>query len=110
MRFSDFDAEDSSIASVALIDGQKVAAYIYREYNETTRRMMYRVYDTHGKEILPMRASLHEQKRKLKDMEYDLSLGIGAHMLNEHTRPKPRRRRIERKLRTLGRGTRSYGR
>lgn len=111
MSFSDFDAEgdERGIASVALIDGQKVAAYIYHEFNETTMRTMYRVYDTNGKELLPIRASLHEQKRKLKDIEHELSLGIGAHLLNEHKRPR-RKHKVLRKDRSLERGTRNMTR
>jgi hypothetical protein len=96
MTFIDFntDKDSESKAFVALIDGEKVAAHVYRERKDN--RIFFRTFDANGKEIHPMTSDENRLKRELKQRENELIEGIGANMLNETARqnlPTQRRKR-----------------
>ncbi len=88
------DNDTEGKALVALIDGEKAVAVVYREKRDN--RTFYRTFDANNKEILPMTTDENRIKKQLKDREQELIASVGANMLNETARqnlPASRRKR-----------------
>lgn len=113
MTFADhtLGEEAYGLATTVYIDRFNPVAYIHREYDEQTKEVVHKVFDTNGNEIFVPHRSIHEQKRMLRAWESDFCNALDNGTLDPLNAKKPRRRRtIIRKYRTNGRGSPDFGR